>query len=266
MIQEITSAQNPGFRNAVRLKTSRGRKVQHRYIIFGQRETLRALAAGVVPVEVFVCLEVMSDEEWSSLQRKLPSATRLFGLPKKLMSQLGYGDRVDGVVAIAERPDLSIENLQPGTGPLIVVLEGIEKPGNIGAVLRTMDGCGADALILADPKCDVLHPNCIRSSMGSVFTVPTAVGTTADVIAWCADRKISLFAAKDSATSIYTDVDLKDSVALAFGNEASGLSDRWHGGDITELAIPMQGISDSLNLSVAAGIMLYEAMRQRQGG
>ena len=145
----------------------------------------------------------------------------------------------------------------------VVILESIEKPGNIGAVLRSSDGAGADALILADPQCDVLHPNCIRASMGSVFTIPLAIATSEETLPWTRQQGLQIWAAADSAGQDYTTVDYRPPTAIALGNEATGLSPVWSASGQQGIRIPMRGISDSLNVSVAAAVILYEAMRQR---
>ena len=268
-MKKITSEQNPGFKAAMRLKTSRGRKTQQRYVIFGVRELLRAMTANVQLVEVFVCSESVDEQDWQRVSEALPDSVEVYDLAAGLMQQLQYGDRDEGVVGVAQRPDLELDRLKLEPNSLVVVLESLEKPGNVGAVLRSLDGAGANALILADPQCDVFHPNCIRSSMGSVFTMPVAIGSSDEVVEWCATRQMNLFAAMDSAKIVYTDVDLTGPTALVFGNEARGLSSIWQENkqlgnrSICQVSIPMKGISDSLNVSVASAVMMYEAVRQR---
>ena len=262
-MKRITSAQNPRLRNAIRLKATRGRKIQRRIIVFGLREVKRAVASPLHPLEVFLCSDLLSADEIASLQDSMPDATEFYDLPEKLMQRLKYGDRSVSVVVVAQRPDLALERLVVRKRPLIVILDAIEKPGNIGAVLRSIDGAGASGLILTDPLCDVLHPNCIRASLGSVFTVPIAIASASETIGWCRKNSIAMYAAKDAAVTQYMSVDMTDSVAVAFGNEANGLSDAWNEDDISAISIPMQGISDSLNVSVAAAIILYEIARQR---
>ncbi len=265
-MQHISSPQNQKFKEALRLKTSRGRKLQQRLIIFGERETQRALESEVQLAHVFCCLELLTTDDsrqalqdWQQ-QRVCP----ILEIPKSLMETLSFGDRLDGIVAVAERPKKSLQDLQLPDDPLIVVLQGLEKPGNIGAVLRTADGCGVDAVIVVDACSDPYHPNAIRSSMASVFTTALVVCDSQSLLAWCADKKIQIMATSDSGTQAYSDVQMTGSVALAFGNEAQGLTKDWLSSkQITNIAIPMFGVSDSLNVSVAAGVVLYEARRQR---
>ncbi len=262
-MKKISSPQNPRLKNAIRLKTSRGRKTQRRVIVFGLREVQRAIASGIQPLEIFLSQELVCEEDCQALQAATAPTTEFYDLPAELMQRLKYGDREVSAVLIAQRPDLSLNKIVLDACPLVVILESIEKPGNIGAVLRSMDGAGASALILADPQCDLLHPNCIRASMGSVFTTPLAVATTPQILAWCQSQDLPVLAARDSATDCYTDVALNRPVALAFGNEASGLSSHWGNADIDSIGIPMAGVSDSLNVSVAAAVVLFEARRQR---
>lgn len=262
-MKKITSQQNPRLKNAVRLKTSRGRKTQRRLIVFGLREVQRAIASGIQPLEIFLCSEMMTPAEVSRLQLDTSDSTEFYDLPIELMQRLKYGDREVLIVAVAQRPELSLDKMALVDNPLVVILESIEKPGNIGAVLRSMDGAGASALILADPQCDVLHPNCIRASMGSAFTTPLAIATTAQTLAWCRENELETFAARDSAATSYVSTKLTGPIAIAFGNEATGLSPQWEAEGVQGISIPMQGISDSLNVSVAVAVMLYEALRQR---
>jgi len=270
-MKTITSPQNQGYKNALRLKTSRGRKSQQRFIIFGLREVNRAIGLEVPIVQVFVCSQGLPSSQIQELKDQLiqsvSSEADLLDLSDKLMAELAYGDRTDGVVAVAARPDMSLTNLKVADDSLFVILESVEKPGNIGAVLRSIDGAGASGLIIASAQCDPLHPNSIRSSMGSVFSVPIAVADTDEVIAWCNQHQFNLLAAADSATQKYSDVDWKfdqlGRAAIAFGNEANGLSDSWNTSQIRRVSIPMLGICDSLNVSVAASVIVYEAARQR---
>lgn len=263
-MKRITSAQNPRLRSAIRLKSSRGRKTQRRIIIFGLREVRRAMESGVLPLELFLATESLNQDDLQFLVDSSQQSCQVYELPLELMQRLRYGDRPVEVVAVAQRPDMSLDDFQPVAGRPVVILESIEKPGNIGAVLRSIDGAGGGGLILADPCCDVLHPNCIRASMGTVFTVPIAIADSGAIPAWCDQHSIPLFVATDAADRRYCHANLGRQVAIAFGNEGNGLSPFWLDGDFIPLSIPMCGIADSLNVSVATAVMLYEAHRQRQ--
>jgi len=178
---------------------------------------------------------------------------------------MAFGDRSDGLLAVARIPDASLESLAARipTRPLLVVLESVEKPGNLGAVLRTADGAGVDGLIVADPATDPWNPNAIRASLGTVFSAPLAVTDAGTLRAWLAGRDIRVVAAVVEAPGLYTEADLTGPVAIALGSEAHGLSDAWRGEDVTAVRIPMLGIADSLNVSATAAILAYEARRQR---
>ncbi|HEU0242589.1 MAG TPA: TrmH family RNA methyltransferase, partial [Candidatus Limnocylindrales bacterium] len=181
------------------------------------------------------------------------------------LDRLGYGERSEGVVATVRIPDTSLAALTGALppDPLVVVLEAVEKPGNLGAVLRSADAAGADAVILANPRTDLFNPNAIRASLGTVFAVPVAAGGAAAVRAWLESAGMRVLAARVEAAIPYTEADLRGPVALVLGSEADGLTEAWTGGDVTAVSLPMLGVADSLNVSVTAAVLLYEARRQR---
>lgn len=265
---KITSADNPRFKAARRLQSSRGRKSQERIIVYGAREILRAVRAGVECVEVFGDAISLASAEGQAVLEHLPAGADVLQLSSELMVKLAYGDRADSLVLVARRPGTDIKQIGVGNAtfsnsPLVVILERPEKPGNVGAVLRSADGAGASALLIADPQCDPFHPNAIRSSMGSVFTVPLAITSSEQAALWCESQRISVVALDDRARSTYSELDWTGPTALVLGNESQGLSANWRTDKIQSAAIPMLGISDSLNVSVAASVVLYEALRQR---
>jgi TrmH family RNA methyltransferase len=180
-----------------------------------------------------------------------------------VLAKVAFGERSDGVVAVVAAPQLDLADLVPTDEPLVVVLEGVEKPGNLGAVLRTADGAGATAVIAADPLTDPFNPNAIRASLGTIFALPVVAATTTDTIAWLERRGIRAVAAIVDAVTPWTAADLTGPLAIVLGNEATGLSPAWHDAGMTAISIPMRGIADSLNVSTAAAIVLYEAVRQR---
>lgn len=264
-VQQITSRHNPRFRNALQLHRSRGRKSQNRFIVFGEREVLRAFQAGA-PLET-VCFR---DTERDLLQND-PVFERLFrqnldglAMPDELFQKLSYGDRQDRLIAIGRRPDLSLERLHLGPRSLVVVLQSIEKPGNIGAVLRTADGAGIDAVILADTLADPLHPNTIRSSIGTVFSIPIALADSQTVRDYLIARNFRIAVARVQASAEYDRFDWTGRTAIVLGNEATGVSNIWREPPSEGIRIPMRGIADSLNVSNSAAILIYEATRQRQ--
>ncbi len=184
-----------------------------------------------------------------------------------VLDALAFGDRNEGVVATVRIPDhaFDLDRLRLPPDPLVVVLEGVEKPGNLGAVLRSADGAGADAVIAADPRADLFNPNAIRASLGTIFAVPVAAGGSAAVRDGLRAVGVALVAARVDALTAYTEVDLRGPVAIVLGSETAGLSDCWSGDATVPVRLPMLGVADSLNVSIAAAVLLYEARRQRGG-
>ena len=181
---------------------------------------------------------------------------------ESVIERLAFGDRMDGVVAVARSPERKLEDLVLPACPLVAVLEGVEKPGNVGAVLRSADCAGVSAMILADGRTDLYNPNTIRASLGTIFTVPTCAAPTAAVCDWLHAKKLSIFAARVDAKLDYTAADFTRSAAIVLGSEAAGLSNAWTDG-VTPIRLPMLGAADSLNVSAAAAVLFYEALRQR---
>jgi RNA methyltransferase, TrmH family len=260
----IASPANPRIKAAVRLRERRERDRTGRTIVDGAREILRALDGGVRVVEAYVCEPLVRSADAHAVRARLRDAgAAVITTSPVAFEKVAFGDRVDGIVAIVDVPPTTLDSVRLPPDPLVVVIEGIEKPGNLGAILRTADGAGVDALIAASPRTDVFNPNTIRASLGTVFTVPLGVAPTNEVIAFLRLARARVVAARVDAELLYTDVDLRGSVAVVAGNEAGGLSDAWSGGDITAVRLPMMGAADSLNVSAATAILLYEARRQR---
>jgi RNA methyltransferase, TrmH family len=263
----ITSAANPRVKAAAKLRSRRERDRQGLTLVDGARETARAIAAGTSLLEVFVSLDHCADAECREALRQLEAAgVALYELGSDAFARLAYGDRLDGIVAVAETPThtLSSLNTRLPPDPLIAVIEGVEKPGNLGAILRTADGAGASAVIVAEPGTDLFNPNVIRASLGTVFSVPVAVASSGDLLAWLRERAIRIVAARVQASVDYTNADYRGAVAIALGSEARGLSDAWAELAETSVRLPMHGMADSLNVSATAAVLLYEAQRQRR--
>jgi TrmH family RNA methyltransferase len=180
-----------------------------------------------------------------------------------VFSKLAFGDRHDGLVVVAETPHRGLDELQLPTHPLVAVLEGIEKPGNLGAILRSADAAGIHAVIVADPRTDLYNPNTIRASLGTVFRENVCEATSAETIGWLRTHGLPIIAARPDAETLYDDVDFRNGAAIVLGSEAKGLSDAWRGANITAVRLPMLGIADSLNVSTTAAVLFYEALRQR---
>ena len=181
----------------------------------------------------------------------------------KVLEKLAYGERHEGIIAVIKTPLLSLKDLKLSKEPLVVVLESLEKPGNLGAVLRTCDGVGVEAVLVCDPKTDVYNPNVIRSSTGTIFSIPVVCGSSSEISSFLKSKKIKICASTPAATKSYTQADFKGAWALVLGSESEGLSDFWLKlADLT-VKIPMNGLADSLNVSISAAVILYEALRQR---
>ncbi len=263
----ITSLTNPRVKAAVRLRDRRERDETGTTIVDGPRELLRALDHGVAVVEAFVCDELIRTSEALEAVRRLQVAAVNANLVSPaVMAKVAFGDRADGIVAVVRSPDTRLERLAPGRLPLVVVVESVEKPGNFGAILRTADGAGADAVIAADPLIDTFNPNAIRASLGTIFSMPIATATSGATIEWLAANGIRAIATRVDAPKPYTEADLRGPIAIVLGSEAGGLSDAWDAARADAVAIPMLGAADSLNVSVAAAVLLYEARRQRSSG
>jgi TrmH family RNA methyltransferase len=266
-VNRITSTANPRVKAAARLRGRRERDKEGLTLIDGVRETMRALAGGAVVREVFVVPELLVGPEALGLLERLgEESIPVIELGREAFEKLAYGDRLDGVVAVAEAPLLTLDDLVLPPEPLIAVIEGVEKPGNLGAILRTADGAGLDAVIVAQSATDLFNPNIIRASLGAVFAVPVSVASSGDVLAWLRKRDISIVAARVDGSIDYFDADYRGAVAIALGSEARGLSDAWGELARASVRVPMLGVADSLNVSATAAVLFYEALRQRRGG
>lgn len=256
----ITSLQNPQVKEVVKLREGKRRREDGRFLIDGQREVERAIRSGIRIDKVFYVPERVSESLKTALS---DSQADLIDVSESVMEKVAFGNRDEGVVAVAFRPKNSLDNLKLSENPLIAVAEGVEKPGNIGALLRSADGAGFDALILADCKTDVFNPNAVRASLGTLFSVPVVETSSQEAVEWLKKKKIQIFAARCDCSILYTTADFTKPCAIAVGAEADGLTDVWSGSDVQAIHLPMNGIADSLNVSVAAAVCFYEALRQR---
>ena len=262
---DLTSTANPRIRAAAALRDRREREETGLTIVDGAREILRALEAGVEADEAFVSeSQIRSDEAREAVATLRERGAKVWTASEAAFERVAFGDRAEGVVAIVRPPSTSLAGLRLPAEPLVVVLEAVEKPGNLGAVLRSADGAGADAVILADPRTDPWNPNAIRASLGTAFCVPIATGTAGEVRAWLAERRVRAVAARVDAPRVHWDANLRGALAIVLGSEHDGLTGEWTASDVEAVRLPMQGAVDSLNVSVAAAVLLYEARRQRQ--
>jgi RNA methyltransferase, TrmH family len=260
----LASPSNPRIKSVARLRDRRERESTGLTLVDGAREVRRALDAGVEVVEAFVCEPLLAGEDArAALDALAVRHVQVTTTTEAAFSKLAFGDRAEGLVAVVRPPSLRLADLRLPADPLVVVVEGVEKPGNVGAALRSADGAGADALIAASPRTDLANPNVIRASAGTIFSVPLAAGPSDDVLAWLRERQIRIVAARVDADRVYTDADLTGPLALVLGSETGGLTAAWRADEIEAVRLPMHGVADSLNVSVSAAILLYEARRQR---
>ncbi|MGH2474081.1 MAG: TrmH family RNA methyltransferase [Candidatus Limnocylindrales bacterium] len=260
----LASPSNPRIKSAARLRDRRDREATGLTLVDGARELRRALDHAIEIVEVFVCEPLLAGPDARAVLDALRAGgTTVTTTTEAAFAKLAFGDRAEGLVAVIRPPIGGHADLILGSDPLVVVVEGVEKPGNVGAILRSVDGAGADALIAASPRTDLGNPNVIRASAGTIFAVQLAAAPTAEVIDWLRDQGIRMLVARVGDGTPYTDVDLTGSVAIVFGSEAAGLTEAWLAPDVGAMHLPMHGIADSLNVSVSAAVLLYEARRQR---
>lgn len=288
-IETITSAQNRKVKELLTLvEKSKARSAAGLFVVEGQRELGHCLDAGFIPETLFICGEVMAVQNnavngaktghlaeniegkdgLDALVAKAEALNPRLGvvqIPAFLYEKVAYRGSTEGIIAEVHSVPRSLEDLRLGESPLVMVLESVEKPGNLGAVLRSADAAGADAVIVCDPLTDIWNPNLIRSSVGAVFSVPVAVCTSADAIAFLKERGIRIFTAQLQDSEWYYDTDMTGATALVMGTESTGLTQAWRDSSDAHIKIPMLGRLDSLNVSVSAAVLLYEAVRQRKG-
>ncbi len=264
MYKQISSTQNPLVKELLQLKEkSRARKKTGLFLIEGQREILLALKGNYEFKKILFTPEIISISELENLIDI--NSVECIEITLEVYEKLAYRSSTEGVIAVAKTEQLSVEKLNFSTStPLVLVAEAPEKPGNIGALLRTADAANVDAVIIANPKTDIYNPNIIRSSIGCVFTNQIATGTTIEIIDYLKSNNISLYtAALTENAKNYISQDYKNATAIVVGTEATGLTEEWLNSATQSIIIPMQGAIDSMNVSVAAGILIFEAKRQR---
>jgi RNA methyltransferase, TrmH family len=260
-MKQITSAQNPFIKSLVLLQEkAKARKQSGTFLIEGMREIELALKGNYELETVLFIPELVSEKQITKLSN---NRIDLIEISKEVYQKLAYRDTTEGILAVAKTKSLQLSELQLPENPLILVMEAIEKPGNIGAMLRTCDAANVDAVIIANPKTDLYNPNIVRSSVGCLFTNPIATGSTEEVIKFLNEKNITIFGATLQNSQFYHQQDYTTPTALVVGTEATGLSEAWRTNAIQNIIIPMQGEIDSMNVSVASAILLFEAKRQR---
>ncbi|AFL81940.1 rRNA methylase [Aequorivita sublithincola DSM 14238] len=265
MNKTITSFHNPLIKQIVLLQEkSRERRKTSLFVIEGLREISLALKGGYKLKTMLFCPKIISEEKIFQLKKFTNNEAEFIEINLEIYEKLAYRSSTEGVLAIAQSKDLNIKNLKPqAKNLLIIIAEAPEKPGNIGALLRTADAANIDAVIIANPKTDMYNPNIIRSSVGCLFTNKIATGSTSEIISFLKEHNLNSYCAALQASVNYDTIDFKENTAIVVGTEATGLSEEWLKNSTQNIIIPMQGEIDSLNVSVAAGILIFEAKRQR---
>jgi len=260
---EITSPANPRVKQLVALRRRRARDESGVTLVEGRAEIELALAAGVRPRSLYYCPELSNPQDQGLGERARDLGADVVRLSRLVFEKASYREGPDGWLAVVPAVDTSLAHLDPGPAPLVLACAGLEKPGNLGAILRTADAAGVAAVIAADPVTDWGNPNVVRASKGTVFSVPVASAPSGEVLAWVAARGLQIVAATPAATRLVTDADLTRPTAIAVGAEQAGLSDDWLERADVCVRIPMFGRADSLNVATSAAIITYEAVRQR---
>lgn len=267
MTEKITSAQNPKIKQLLALQEkSRLRRETGLFIVEGRRELQHCIEAGFQIDTIFFCEELGGSGAESAAAGFAATAAKIFEISGEVYRKVAYREGTEGVVAEVRAKERKLEDLKLKEEPLIVVLESVEKPGNLGAVLRSADAAGADAVIVCDPLTDLYNPNLIRASIGAVFTVPCVACSSEEAIGWLKANGVQILTAQLQDSEWYYDTDMRRGSAIVIGTEATGLTQAWRDAADAHVKIPMLGAMDSLNASVSAAILLFEAVRQRNGG
>jgi len=264
-ILKIDSPQNPRAKAAVKLRKGKVRKETGRTLVEGHREILRAIESDWKFIELYFCPELYLDSEADDLVSNIHnSGTPVFHCSKAAFQKMSYRDTPDGLMALSPLVGKSLDELDLPENPLLLISENLEKPGNLGTILRTADATGVDAVIVCGHKTDINNPNVIRASIGTLFFMPIAEASTEETLEWLGKRGIQSLAAIPDAEQEYTDADMRAGTAIVVGSEDEGLTQDWIDRSSLHIRIPMLGKNDSLNVSTASAILLYEAMRQRR--
>ncbi|MFA5713080.1 MAG: RNA methyltransferase [Bacteroidales bacterium] len=256
---QITSATNPNIRELIQLKEKAAkRRERGLFVIEGRKELRFAVEAGYIVESLFFCRKLIDDGELAHFK-----SNKLFEVESDLYTKIAYRGKSEGVVAIAKVKNHPLSSIKLSSNPLLLILEGVEKPGNIGAAVRSADALGIDAIVLCDLQTDLYNPNVVRSSVGGIFTTQIALSTSQEAFSWLRSNKINIVSAQLQNSIPYYNVDMSGALALLFGNEKRGLSTFWRERADERVIIPMRGKLDSLNLSVSVAILCHQAIRER---
>ena len=264
MSDPITSPSNPQIKDLVRLRDRRHRDESGTYLVEGFRAVSRAIDAGEQFRHLYVCPELFLGENESTLiAAAAATGTKVIEVAPGPFTKAAYRDRPEGLLGVATQFETGLSKLEPEPVPPILVVEAIEKPGNLGTMLRTADAAGCSAVIVCDPATDPFNPNVVRASTGALFTVPLAVASSTDAVVWLRERNIRIVATPPDAGLLHHEANLTGALALVIGSEQFGLTETWLDAADVGVRIPMAGMADSLNAAMAAGVALFEAVRQR---
>ena len=258
--KQITSLQNDKIKRVVKLRERKYREEFQLTIVEGDREFLRAVEGGISVEEVFICANSI-DQEINDVLRKLSCPH--YEVTQDVFEKISYGDKKNGVVAVCSLPSCDLKNISLKKGEIVLVLDSVEKPGNLGAILRSADAVGCQNIILTNPQTDIFNPNVIRASLGAVFHLKAAQGSVDDVCLLLKDNGYKIYAADPSSENSCYDCQFDSKTAIVLGSEDRGLHEDWLNKSDQKVNIPMQGKIDSLNVSVSAAVLLYEIYRQR---
>lgn len=262
--EKITSLQNARIKNLVKLRNRRTRDRQGVFVAEGYRAISRALDKGVVADEVYFSPDwFLGENEESLLGALQEKGAELFEVSKAAFEKVAYRDRPEGILGVIKQWNYGLEDLNLSDPPFLLIVESIEKPGNLGTILRSADAAGVDAVICCDSVTDLFNPNVVRSSTGVLFSMPTVMTSTRETIDWLQENDIRSIATTPHATGLHTETDLTGPVAIVMGSEQFGLSDTWLEASDRQTRIPMAGQADSLNVAMATLVTLFEAVRQR---
>lgn len=262
----ITSLQNPHIKNCVKLQQRKERDRQQLMVVEGYRAILCALQNRYPITTLYYSPELFYGANEAELLRMAETQqATLYEVSEAAFQKMAIASRPDGLLALMPQQRRHLRDHRPSSNALYLIAEGVEKPSNLGAIIRSADGAGSAALIVCAPQVDIYNPEVVRASVGTFFTLPTYVATSDETLRWCRAHNILTLAATPQADTLYTEVEMRGAIAIAVGNEQHGLSDAWLTGADMGIKLPMHGQINSLNVAVAAAILLYEAVRQRNG-
>ena len=260
----ITSVINQKIKDVVKLRDSLSRRKNNLFIIEGCREISLALTTNISIKELYICKGFFKDrKEKEIIALSKIKNSNIYEVSPKVYEKIAYGNRHEGLIAVAQQPKYKLKDIQLASNPFLVIVERIEKPGNLGAILRTIDASGFDGLIAVDSLTDVYNHNVVRSSIGTIFTKPIVTTSSQELLEWLQKNKITIICADPIGSMFYASIDLKKPIALILGSEEKGVSNFWKKQAKIMASIPMKGKADSLNVSVTAAVFIFEALRQR---